>query len=449
MVPTNGQLSPHILQAVHKEQISGLVPLNRIRFWGVTSVVALYMFLEFVLVSPNWSGFLPLLIGYWFVSLGIFYVSKQGVDKQGWTALAIPIVDTPVVFMHEFRTLEMIDPQGTAGFALGVFALLIVLSSITMRHRLVWCVLGLAVMMEVTLMYLAAMEVGSMAGGVVILTLLAVSVVTLITRVTNLIVVATEENARVDSLSRFLAPAVMKEINSADSRALRGSELIITVLFADIRGFTTLSEHLAPEQVVGLLNDYFSRMSTVIFRHGGTLDKFVGDGLMAYFGAPVAQDDQADRAVRCAIEMQQALSFLNVEREGRGESAIRIGIGMHTGSAMVGIIGSDKRKEYTAVGDTVNVAARVEGLTKEYGRPLLVSAATLDLAKGTYEVDRVGDIEIRGRVKSLEMFAIQETEFEGERQSSQTKKGAMKRGTGESAQLVRRPSTHALDHSGV
>jgi adenylate cyclase len=258
-----------------------------------------------------------------------------------------------------------------------------------------------------------------MAGGVVILTLLAVSVVTLITRVTNLIVVATEENARVDSLSRFLAPVVMKEINAADSRALRGGERLITVLFADIRGFTTLSEHLAPEEVVALLNDYFTRMTTVIFRHGGTLDKFVGDGLMAYFGAPVAQDDQADRAVRCAIEMQQAVNFFNIEREGRGESAIRIGIGIHTGSAMVGIIGSDKRKEYTAVGDTVNVAARVEGLTKVHGRPLLVSAATLDLAKGTYAVDRVGDIEISGRVKSLEMFAIQESEYEGNQRQSE------------------------------
>jgi adenylate cyclase len=287
-----------------------------------------------------------------------------------------------------------------------------------------------------------------MAGGVVILTLLAVSVVTLITRVTNLIVVATEENARVDSLSRFLAPAVMKEINSADSRALRGSELVITVLFADIRGFTTLSEHLAPEQVVGLLNDYFSRMTTVIFRHGGTLDKFVGDGLMAYFGAPVTQEDQADRAIRCAIEMQQAVNFFNIEREGRGESAIRIGIGIHTGSAMVGVIGSDKRKGYTAVGDTVNVAARVEGLTKVYGRPLLVSAATLDLAKGTYAVDRVGDIEISGRVKSLEMFAIQETEYEGERQSSQRKKDKKRKRTGETAQLIRRTPTHSLNHSG-
>jgi adenylate cyclase len=343
-------------------------------------------------------------------------------------------VDTPVVFLHEFHTLEVIDPQGTAGFALGVFALLIVLSAITMRQRLVWSVLGLAAMMEVTLMYLAAMEPGAMVGGVVILFLLAISVVLLIKRVTDLVAVATEENARVDSLSRFLAPVVMKEINAADSRALRGGERLITVLFADIRGFTTLSEHLAPEEVVALLNDYFTRMTTVIFRHGGTLDKFVGDGLMAYFGAPVAQDDQADRAVRCAIEMQQALNFLNVERGGRGEPAIHIGIGMHTGSAMVGIIGSDKRKEYTAVGDTVNVAARVEGLTKEYGRPLLVSAATLDLAKDTYEVDRVGDIEIRGRVKSLEMFAIQESEFEGERQTSKNK--AQKKGKG--AQMIKR-----------
>ena len=189
-------------------------------------------------------------------------------------------------------------------------------------------------------------------------------------------------------------------------------------------------------------------MSTVIFRHGGTLDKFVGDGLMAYFGAPVAQEDQSDRAIRCAIEMQQAVNFFNIEREGRGESALRIGIGIHTGLAMVGVIGSDKRKEYTAVGDSVNVAARVEGLTKVYGRPLLISAETLDQTKGTYAVDRVGDIEITGSVKSLEMFAIQETEFEGERQPVKRKKGKKRKGSGQTAQLTRRIPAYAHTKSG-
>lgn len=429
MGPINGQLSPHILEAVHKEQMSSLLSLNVIRFWGVGSVVALYAVLEFVLTDSNWIGFLPLLSAYWLVSAVIYVVSKRGIDKLGWTALTIPLVDVPLVFLHEFHTLGVLDPRGTAGFALGVFALLIVISAVTMRQNLVWAVLVLAAILEVTLMYLAGMEAGAMASGVMVLSILGVSVVSLITRATDLVSIATEENARLDALSRFLAPTVIKQINADDGRALRGEERVISVLFADIRGFTTLSEHLAPREVVALLNDYFTRMSTVIFRHEGTLDKFVGDGVMAYFGAPSAQDDQADRAVLCAIEMQEAVGLLNVERASRGASAIRIGIGVHTGSAMVGIIGPDKRKQYTAIGDTVNVAARVEGLTKVCGRPILVSAATLDLVKGTYSVDRVGDIDIRGRAETLEVFAVQESEYDGERQIPENKQYAMTKGT--------------------
>ena len=138
----------------------------------------------------------------------------------------------------------------------------------------------------------------------------------------------------------------------------------VTVLFADIRGFTRLAEHASPEHVVGLLNEYFTTMSEIILKHGGTVDKFIGDGLMALFGAPTASPDDAAGAISAAIEMHQAMKDVNADPGVAGFGQVSIGIGLHTGEATVGYVGSERRSEYTAIGDTINVSARLESHAK-------------------------------------------------------------------------------------
>jgi adenylate cyclase len=161
--------------------------------------------------------------------------------------------------------------------------------------------------------------------------------------------------------ARFLPEYVVQQIlENPESFKLGGVNQRITALFADIRGFTGLSEHAPPEKIVQLLNRYFTAMSDIIFAHGGTLDKYLGDGLMALFGAPTATPDDACNAVSAAVSMQRQMEILNEQLLVEGFKGISIGIGLNTGVATVGYIGSERRSEYTAIGDMVNLAARLE-----------------------------------------------------------------------------------------
>lgn len=206
--------------------------------------------------------------------------------------------------------------------------------------------------------------------------------------------------------SRFVDPRIVQRLSDEQqvARAEVSASREVTVLFSDIRGFTSLSEHRRPEEIVALLNRYFEMQVEVIFRHGGTLDKFIGDAIMAFWGAPMDQPDHAARAVRAALGMSEALERFAAEvaRELPG-TQFEIGIGIHSGPAVVGFLGTSKRLDYTAIGDTVNLASRIEGCTKGVAR-ILVSEATRRSCGAALAFADHGAFGVKGREQQVFLY---------------------------------------------
>ena len=215
---------------------------------------------------------------------------------------------------------------------------------------------------------------------------------------------AREEVARAN-YSRFLPEYVVKQmLENPESFKLGGASQNITILFADIRGFTRISEHAPPEKIVSLLNRYFSAMTEIIFAHGGTLDKYLGDGLMALFGAPTATPDDASNALNAAVAMQRRLLGINRELRDEGFPEIGVGMGLHTGEAIIGYIGSDRRSEYTAIGDTVNTSSRLESNAR--GGEILISDATAKAAHSRYKLKAREPIMVKNRQQPVNLWEV-------------------------------------------
>jgi adenylate cyclase len=210
-----------------------------------------------------------------------------------------------------------------------------------------------------------------------------------------------EEKVRRERFEKYFSPAVAERIMSEGEKEVQ--ELEVSVIFADIVGFTPMAEKMEPPAVGQLLNEYFSRMADVVLEYDGTLDKFIGDCIMAVFGAPYPQEDHAERAVRVALEMRRRLNELN--KELGKEPPIEMRMGINSGKVVAGPIGSHKRKEITVLGDTVNIASRIESMVAKAGQ-IVVGARTCELVKGSFELKDLGTVSLKGKKKAVRAFQV-------------------------------------------
>jgi|UniRef100_A0A7V6A2B8 adenylate cyclase len=216
-----------------------------------------------------------------------------------------------------------------------------------------------------------------------------------------------QKNLLRETLSRYVSPAMANEIlKNPESLQLGGQRRHLTVLFADIQGFTSLAESMDPAEVVEMLNTFFTQMVDLVFEHQGTLDKFLGDGLMALFGAPLPVPQGAAQAVACALAMHQCLK----ELKDRGATPIRgIRIGINTGEAIMGNIGSHRRMDFTVIGDTVNVAARLLDVAREQGAPIVIGEATYREVQGRFPLKPGPAVVLRGRQETTLSYLVEPT----------------------------------------
>jgi adenylate cyclase len=213
-------------------------------------------------------------------------------------------------------------------------------------------------------------------------------------------------------LSQFFSPDVLREIvRHREGVNLGSARRLITVFFSDLRGFTSLSEKMEPEVVADMLKEYLSEMTEVVFRHGGTVDKYIGDCVMAIWNAPFDDPQHAENAVRTALDFQEKTLEVSAKWEERIGGKIRNGVGINTGEAVVGTMGSRQRLEYTAIGDTVNLAARLESITKDYNSSIIISESTHEYIKGSFMTRQLGAVTVKGKTRPVKIFAVLPTDI--------------------------------------
>jgi adenylate cyclase len=370
------------------------------------AMIALYAIVSTVRGGPrNWAQF-GVGVGYTVFAalllIGLVRFARPDRRRSSW----VPMVTTTIDY-GTTTALGLLDVWWTGEWQPAQHAITAsILLAFALARVTLWHVAYAYLLAEISFVVFAVYA-GFRDAHVIAFVMCGFTVLALLVALTNRAIGPMFHGLRTrDNLTRFLPRQVAERVIQAGPSALVPVEREVTVLFSDIRGFTSMSEGRGPREVLSMLDDYFGRMSQIVKGHDGVVGKFIGDGLLAFWGVPDRLADHAARAVRAARDMRVALRELNRYRVDDGAPPIKIGIGIHTGTVAAGMLGGQLQSEYTIIGDAVNVASRIEGLTKEHGVDLLVSETTWAQLGGTIAGRRLSAAEIRGRKESVVLYTI-------------------------------------------